>query len=55
MLANERTAVYAHDFATGEGFADDKQCLCIEFRLGVGGHQDGTVDDQEIGVCGVLL
>ena len=52
MLGDECAAVDADDVVVGEGFRE--LALRLEVRVGipVGGHQDGSVRDEEVRVCG---
>lgn len=52
VLTDDDTGVDRDDVPTGEGFADDAAGCGIEVGLGVGRHEDGSVDDEEIGVGG---
>ena len=52
VLADDGAAVDAYDVAIGEGLADDVHGLLVKVGLTVGGYEDGTVDDQIVGVGG---
>ena len=52
MLLNNCPAVDAYDFPVRKGFADDAHRLLVQVGLVVGWHQDGTVDDQVVGIGG---
>ena len=50
MLADDRTTVDAHNIAVRERLANGMKCFCVEVGLGVGRHQNGTVDNQIVSV-----
>ena len=52
VLLDDGTTVDADDLAIGIGLADDTHGLGIKVGLSVGGHEDGTIDDQIVGVGG---
>ena len=52
VLLDDGTTVDADDFAVGIGLANDTEGLGVEVGLGIGGHQDGAIDDQVVGVGG---
>ena len=52
MLADDRTAVDAHNLAVRERLANGMKCLCVEVGLSVGRHQYGTIDNQIVSVGG---
>ena len=52
VLLDDGATVDSDDFAIGIGLADDAHGLGVEVGLSVGGHQDGTIDDQVVGVGG---
>ena len=52
MLADDGTAVDAHNLAVRKSLTDGMQSLCVKVGLGVGGHQYGTIDNQIVSVCG---
>ena len=52
MLADDGTAVDGDDFAVGIGEGDGAESLGVEVGLRVGRNEDGTVDDEVVGVGG---
>lgn len=52
VLTDDDTGVDRDDVPAGEGFADDAACLGIKVGLIIGRNEDGSVDDEEIGVGG---
>ena len=52
MLFDDTSAVDAHNLTLREGLADQTERFCVEIRLGVGGTEHGTVDNQEVGIGG---
>ena len=52
MLTDEDTAVDADDVVMGKGLLELAPRLFVVVRLCVGGVEDGSVDDEEIGVGG---
>ena len=52
MLADEDAAVDGYDVVLGKGFLQLTSCLLVVLWLTIGGHEDGIVDDKEIGVSG---
>ena len=52
VLLDDGTTVDADDLAVGIGLANDTEGLGVEVGLGIGGHQDGAIDDQVVGVGG---
>ena len=52
MLTHEYLTVDAYNLTVGEGLLQDRQCLGILDRLAVGRHENGTVDDKEVGIGG---
>jgi hypothetical protein len=52
VLLDDGTTVDADDLAVWVGLANDTQGFGVEVGLGIGGHKDGTIDDQVVGVGG---
>jgi hypothetical protein len=52
VLLDDGTTVDADDLAVWIGLANDTQGLSVEVGLGIGGHKDGAIDDQVVGVGG---
>ena len=52
VLKNQRAAINTHDFSVGECVAECVERLGVFQGLVVGGHQNGTIDDEEIGMSG---
>ena len=52
MLTDEYTAVYGNDVVFWESFLQLAAGEVVILWLAVGGHKNGAVDNQEIGVCG---
>ena len=52
MLLDDGAAIDAHDFAARIGLTDNTHGFGVEVGLSVGGHEDGTIDDQIVGVGG---
>ena len=52
VLADEDAAVNGNDVVAGKSLLELGARQFIVGRLAIGGHQDGTVDDQEVGVGG---
>lgn len=52
MLTNEDTAVDGHYVVLGESLLQLAPSLLIILRLTIGGHEDGSVDDEEVGISG---
>ena len=52
MLDDEHTAVHSHYLMTRKGFLQLLQRLAVLFVLAVCRHEDGMVDDEEIGMSG---
>ena len=52
VLLDDGAAIDAHDFAVRIGLTDNTHGLGIKVGLSVGGHEDGTIDDQIVGVGG---
>lgn len=52
VLADDGPAVDAYDVPVGEGLADDAHGFLVEVGLVVGGYQDGTIDDEVVGIGG---
>ena len=60
MLGDEWTAVNADDVVFWECLAELLFCLEVRAGVAVSGHQDGSIDDEEVGVssrksCPVLV
>ena len=55
VLFDDTPAVDGHRLTVGESALDDSHGLGIVFRLMVGGHQNRSVQNQEIGVGGGQL
>ena len=52
MLLDDGAAIDADDFAVGIGLTDNTHGFGIKVGLGIGGHQDGAIDDQVVGIGG---
>ncbi len=52
VLAYQDATVDAYDLATGEGLLQHQAGLFVVVRLAIGRVEDGTVDDEEVGVRG---
>ena len=52
VLANEGTAVDTHNLIAGEGLLKHLGSTTVVVRLGVGGIEHGSVQDEEVGVGG---
>ena len=52
VLADDGATVDADDVSVGEGLADDAHGFLVEVGLVVGGYQDGTIDDEVVGIGG---
>ena len=52
VLTDDGTAVDGDDFTVGIGEGDGAECLGVEVGLSVGGDEDGTVDDEVVGIGG---
>lgn len=50
MLADDGSGIDGDDVAVGEGFADDAKGFRVVFGLTVNGREDGTIENQEVGV-----
>ena len=52
VLSDDSPCVDANDVVAGEGFGYCSKCLVVKCGLVIGRHDDGTVDDEKIGVGG---
>ena len=52
VLADDGAGVDGQDVVVGEGGGEDAGCLVVFRRLVVGGQDDASVDDEEVGVGG---
>ena len=52
MLFDDGSAVDAHDLPVWESLANDAHRLCVEVGLRIGRHEDGTIDDEVVGIGG---
>jgi hypothetical protein len=52
MLFDNATTIDGYDLTIRESLANQTEGLCVEIRLGVGGTEHSTVDDQEVGIRG---
>ena len=52
MLADEHTAIDRNDVVFWESFLQLAAGEVVILWLTVGGHENSTVDNQEVGVCG---
>ena len=52
VLTDEDLAVDANDVVVGEGQGELVVGLLVEDGVAVGGHEDGLVDDEEVGIGG---
>ena len=50
MLANDGSGIDGDDVAVGEGFADDAKGFRVVFGLTINRREDGTIENQEVGV-----
>jgi hypothetical protein len=52
MLFDNATTIDGYDLTLRESLANQTEGFCIEIRLGISGTEYGTVDNQEVGICG---
>ena len=52
VLLDDSPRIHSHHLMLGEGLANHTQRLDVVVWLVVGRHDDGPVDDQEIGISG---
>ena len=52
VLGDEYAAIYADDFMLWKCLLELSLGLDVGFRISVSWHQDGSVDDEEVGVGG---
>lgn len=52
MLDDKWLAIDADDVVLGKCLANLFFCLLVCLEVAISGHQDGSVRDEEVGVCG---